>query len=115
LKYAVVAIKENNERLKIEFEKLWQLLIVTVTDSEVGEIIYVLDIFDKCRQDDRNKLIEMLEDFYITFTSHSGIGLRFKFFVISCPYQEIELPFFKLIKNISFIRLAGEEESEAIS
>ena len=111
----MVAIKENEERLKIEFKELWRLLIATTTDPGAGETIYVLDIFNECRQDDRDKLIKILQDFYTTFGSYSGAGLRLKFFIISRSYQEIELPFFKLIRNIPSIRLAGEEESEAIS
>ena len=114
-KYAVPAIKENGERLKIEFEELWRLLMAAATDLEGSKIVCVLDALDECQQDDRDKLIRKLEEFYKASAKHSRTGPSLKFLVTSRPYQQIELRFFPLTKCVPTIRLAGEEESDAIS
>ena len=114
-KYAVPAIKENGERLKIEFEELWRLLMAAATDLEGSKIVCVLDALDECQQDDRDKLIRKLEEFYQAPARHSRTGPSLKFLVTSRPYRQIELRFFTLTKCVPTIRLAGEEESDAIS
>jgi ankyrin repeat protein len=114
-KYAVPAIKENGEQLKTEFEELWRLLMATATDLEGSKIICVLDALDECQQDDRDKLIRKLEEFYKASTGHSRTGPSLKFLVTSRPYRQIELRFFTLMKCVPTIRLAGEEELDAIS
>jgi hypothetical protein len=114
-KYAVPAIKENGEQLKTGFEELWRLLMAAATDLEGRKIICVLDALDECQQNDRDKLIRKLEEFYKASAGHSRTGPSLKFLVTSRPYQQIELRFFTLTKCIPTIRLAGEEELDAIS
>jgi ankyrin repeat protein len=114
-KYAVPAIKENGEQLKTGFEELWRLLMAAATDLEGSKIICVLDALDECQQDDRDKLIRKLEEFYKASAGHSRTGPSLKFLVTSRPYRQIELRFFTLTKCVPTIRLAGEEELDAIS
>jgi Ankyrin repeats (3 copies) len=114
-KHAVTAIKENGEGLKTEFEGLWRLLMATAADPEAGNIVCILDALDECDQNDKDNLIEKLEQFYTASAKHPRTESRLKFLVTSRPYQQIELRFFKLIKCVPTIRLAGEEESKTIS
>ena len=108
-------MEKNGERLVTEFESLWRLFLDAATDPQAGPIVYILDALDECRQDDRDKIIGRLQDFYIESTSQSSAGSRLKFLVTSRPYRQIELQFFQLTKHIPTTRLAGEEESNPIS
>lgn len=115
LRYAVPIIKKNGPGLLKEFEELWQLFIAAATDPEAGDVLCVLDALDECREDDRQKLIGRLEALYTGPAIHSGRGSRLKFLITSRPYRHIEIQFSKLAKEVPTIRLAGEEESDAIS
>jgi ankyrin repeat protein len=114
-KCAIPVIENNGERLKIEFEGLWRLLEEVAADPETGNLVCILDALDECKKIDRDKLIKQLEEFYTASVSHSREGSSLKFLVTSRPYPEIEARFFKLTKRIPTIRLAGEDESDAIS
>ena len=81
-------------------------------DSEAGEIVYVLDALDECRELDRKTLIRKLGDFY----TDSGWTLaRLKFLMTIRPYSDIENAFGYEIDNMESISLRGECETEKMS
>ena len=101
--------------LKKNPEELWRVFVSAAMDPSVGRIVCILDALDECQQSDRNKLISWLDHFYRRCPGKPNRGAKLKFLVTSRPYNEIELSFSKLIRDIPTIRLAGETESEAIS
>ena len=106
LRKAVDAYRNNGEMLTLSFAWMWQLLLAVAHLPEAGEIVCVVDALDECQEKDREALISSLNDFYASQKVSEG---QIKFLVTSRPYSDIEESF-----DHDTIRLAGEDESEAI-
>jgi ankyrin repeat protein len=115
LKYALHEVDRNGERLFLETLTLWRLLMNAAADPAAGHVVCILDALDECQERDRYILIDLLKKFY----SHSSTTARrrssLKFLVTSRPYYGIEIRFQELVDKVPTVRLAGEEESLAIS
>ena len=116
-RHAVSIIDTEGDHLKTDFEALWRLFLTAARDPEAGTIVCILDALDECREADRTKVIAKLKDFYRSAPAFGGRATEttLKFLVTSRPYQDIHLAFDELTYDFPLIRLAGEEESEAIS
>ena len=114
LKHADPEFKQNREKLPTLFSSLWKILISVISDPSAGEVICVLDALDECEKGGRNKLIRTLSTFYNTQTEDPNPS-RLKFLVTSRPYFDIERQFNQITSKLPTIRLAGENETEAIS
>ncbi|KAJ5972573.1 uncharacterized protein N7479_002491 [Penicillium vulpinum] len=95
------------------FQKLWAILLKAASDPKAGEIICILDGLDECAEKGRYQIIDVLSAFYKQAISEES-GSRLKFLITSRPYYDIQRRFSELTHNFPTIRLAGEEESEAI-
>ena len=113
--HAAPAIKRCGLALKKDFEELWKVLESLSADPSVGEIIYLLDALDECRQADQEKLIAKLEDFCNQSLREPNRKASVKFLVTSRPYDGIERRFYRLTTRYPTIRLAGEQETAKIS
>src|SRR5436190_18471487 len=107
LKHALPS--RHDPLLHQSFSKLWEILLKTAEESEAGEIICIFDALDECEEQDRNRLIKSLVEFY------QGYAGRLKFLVTSRPYVNIEIRFRELTRQFPTIRLAGEKETKSIS
>ena len=85
---------------------LWNLLLDIAQDPAAGQMICILDALDECEKKSRETLIRYLNAFSSRSARRSG---QLKFLVTSRPYYNIEESFDHLT-----IRLAGEDESEAV-
>lgn len=114
-RHATRAVKRCGEALTKDLGELWRTFESVASDPTIGEVVCILDALDECRESDRNRLIQYLEDFYTRSVNVATQTHRVKFLVTSRPYGEIERKFGRLTRNIPTIRLAGEDESEKIS
>ena len=109
LKHSVPAFRQNGNKLPELFDRLWSIFTSIATDPEAGNIICVLDALDECKASDRADLVDKLNQLYQHTTENGPGKSALKFLVTSRPYETIENIF-----DPSTIRLAGEEESDAI-
>ena len=112
LQYATRKFEHHGERLCTMFNELWDILEQSAADPAAGEIICVLDALDECREDARNMLIQTMTGFY---SVQRKARTHLKFLATSRPYVEIERAFHGGIKDMTSIRLRGEDESKQIS
>lgn len=116
VEYAEAAIKRNGPKLLDLFEDLWQIFIDIATNSSGRTLVCVLDGLDECSDSDRLTLIRKLKHFYQQYlASGSYTGTVVKFLITSRPYVFIERDFRDMTRKIPEIRLAGEDETQAIS
>ena len=112
LQYATPSFGHHGANLRTIFGALWSILEKSAADPAAGEIVCVLDALDECREEARKELIQTLTDFY---SSQHKARTHLKFLVTSRPYVDIERAFHRGIKDMTSIRLRGEEESKQIS
>jgi ankyrin repeat protein len=115
LRYALLEEERNGERLRLEPSTLWRLLMTAAADPAAGQVVCILDALDECQERDRHILIDLLKKFYSHSSVTSGRRSSLKFLVTSRPYHGIEIRFQELVDKVPTVRLAGEEESIAIS
>lgn len=113
LQYATRSFKHHGKYLRTMFSELWGILEQSAADPAAGEIVCVLDALDECREEARKELIQTLTDFYSS--RHHRARRNLKFLATSRPYADIERAFHHGIKDMTSIRLRGEDESKQIS
>lgn len=106
LQKATEVFRAHGTGMMESFGILWNLLLDIAQDPAAGQMICVLDALDECEEKSRETLIRSLNAFSSNSARRSG---QLKFLVTSRPYYNIEESFDHLT-----IRLAGEDESEAI-
>jgi ankyrin repeat protein len=116
IRHAVPAWENNGDKLPKEVPELWRTLLAAAGDSEAHDVTFILDALDECRLSDRYWLIDMLARFYsqISPSPSTTPRGRLKFLVTSRPYDDIEIKFQKIPKDLPTIRLRGEEENDHI-
>jgi ankyrin repeat domain-containing protein 50 len=112
IKHAMDDFRQNKDKLSDLFGLMWTILEKAAADPNAGEITCVLDALDECEEAEKINLINILREFY---SSRRKPNTRLKFLVTSRPYYDIERRFQSLTDNMPTIRLAGEEETEAIT
>jgi ankyrin repeat protein len=99
--------ERDGDKLVQSFESLWDILISVTSLQESGEIVLVIDALDECQDHDRIRLIQKVEQLYL---SNDNRGLRF--LMTSRPYGHIRSAFQKLENKSPTIHLHGEGEKE---
>ena len=112
LQYATPSLEHHGANLRTMFSALWSILEQSASDPAAGEIVCVLDALDECREEARKELIQTLAGFY---SSQHRALTHLKFLATSRPYADIERAFHGGIKDMTSIRLRGEDESKQIS
>lgn len=84
----------------------------TAAEPSAGEIVCLPDALDKCRESEREKLIDKLSRLHSVSTKPSA---KLKFLVTSRPYHDIESAFYGAIDDLHSISLPGEHESDIFS
>ena len=112
LHYAVRKFQYHGELLYTMFNELWGILEQSAADPTAGKIVCVLDALDECKEEARKELIQTLTRFY---SSQGKSRTNLRFLATSRPYADIERAFHRGIKDMTSIRLRGEEESKQIS
>ncbi|KAF7861978.1 hypothetical protein EAF04_007858 [Stromatinia cepivora] len=112
LKHAMKAWKADGKELCNIADSMWAILGAIAADSTAGDIVCVIDALDECD--------DLLRDYFVRKLSRLVSGktqCHIRFLVTSRPYPEIHGIFeeLQIDSKSSFLRIAGEEESEAIS
>ncbi|KAI8710751.1 SesA domain-containing protein [Fusarium sp. LHS14.1] len=98
-------LEDHKTHLTTSFDELWEVLVMTSQDNNAGELVCILDAFDECEDQQRDKFIKALRKLYGT-ENETKNNTSLKFLVTSRPYDKIRLDFKPVI------RLEGESEAE---
>ena len=91
---------------------LWDTFTKVALHNDVREVICILDALDECQPNERNELIEAINEFYRTPRNQAPCLL--KFFLTTRPYKDIQFQFsYAWEDRLPEIRLAGEEDDVA--
>lgn len=115
LKHAIQQYNKNGPQISRLFDTQWNVLITAAADPEAGEVVCILDALDECQDREREGLIAVLNRFQCDFACKNKTKSSLKFLVTSRPYFHIERRFKDLTLKFPSTRLAGEDESKAIS
>jgi hypothetical protein len=113
IKHALPAFRENKDKVSQNFDVMWEIVQGIALDPDCGKIAFLLDALDECQSSEQQNLITKLKQLEQTQSRH-GSAKKFKFFITSRPYWNIEEGFDSLIRGIPGIRLKGENQSEDI-
>ncbi|KAH7118110.1 hypothetical protein B0J13DRAFT_570440 [Dactylonectria estremocensis] len=98
--------------LTSSFDELWDVLVLASQDKNAGELVCILDAFDECEDQERDKLAQALRKFYGTENDTKN-NINSKFLVTSRPYDKISRRFQPLnIPGLPVIHLKGESDAE---
>lgn len=116
VEYAFEEFEIKGAAFAREMRSLWEVLrAVTRGEGKRGRnVICVLDGLDECEQVGREKLIDLLEEFYSRLLEEgSGLEGKFylKFIITTRPGISVQDKLF----DLQTIRLRAEDETEAIS
>ncbi|KAJ2987980.1 hypothetical protein NUW58_g4217 [Xylaria curta] len=91
---------------------LWTILGNAVQDSRAGHIIIVLDALDECAELEFQDLIRRIKN---QFSGNQSRPSKLKYLLTSRPYDQIVSEFRAFLAAFPYVRIPGEEESDAIS
>ncbi|KAI0449474.1 hypothetical protein F5B21DRAFT_47833 [Xylaria acuta] len=91
---------------------LWTVLGNAVQDPRAGHIIIVLDALDECDESEFEDLMQNIEN---QFRDNRSNPSKLKYLLTSRPYEQIVSKFQHFLDTFPYVRIPGEEESEAIS
>lgn len=98
--------------LTSSFDELWEVLVMASQDKNAGELVCILDAFDECQDQERDKLAQALRKFYDTENDTKN-NVNLKFLVTSRPNDKIGRSFQPLnILGLPVIHLKGESDTE---
>ncbi|KAA6412091.1 MAG: hypothetical protein FRX48_04241 [Lasallia pustulata] len=112
--YALPSYRNYGKKLRDAFSELWDILVRSARDSEVGEIVCVLDALDECEQDARKQLIEKLVSFFSQMEPHDNPSFALKFLITSRPYDDLEQNFQPLSDVSTYLHFDGDNKSQRI-
>ncbi|GKU23142.1 unnamed protein product [Fusarium langsethiae] len=98
-------VKRFEGSAQLTFDDFWEVLVMVSRDNNAGELVCILDAFDECEDQQRNKLAKALRKFYGTENDTKN-NANLKFLVTSRPYDKIRLDFQPVI------HLEGESDAE---
>lgn len=113
----------NHKDLPTMFNKLWSILLKIASDANTGEVVCIIDALDECGENEAEKLLAQLLEFYTS----KGYGLnpevRLKFLITSRPYDSIEREFVRLqrellaisVQTCFHIQFEADEKSDQIA
>ncbi|GAQ44901.1 hypothetical protein AtubIFM55763_005606 [Aspergillus tubingensis] len=102
-------VDTDGDQLIQSFSELWNILMAVSTNPKADEIICLIDALDECQDEDRNRLINAVNDFY----SGPHDNSKLKFLITSRPYEHIRRGLSDLITILPTIHLSGDGEREA--
>ncbi|CAH0039831.1 unnamed protein product [Clonostachys rhizophaga] len=111
IEHALELFRQNGKGLVDNKASLWKILQSVAQDPRAGPIVLVFDALDECSEQEFTELMEM-----ITKQLHEGKEnqSKLKYLLTSRPYEQIVSEFRLLLDQFPFIRIPGEDESEAI-
>ena len=115
LKYAMKDFQKSKTGFIQTLDTYWEILLAATRSVEAHSVVCILDALDECQEFGRHNLIRKLNNLYKGGADSSTSNSVLKFLVTSRPYVDIEWKFVELTRSMPTIRLAGEEDPDAIS
>ncbi|KAA6407760.1 MAG: hypothetical protein FRX48_08598 [Lasallia pustulata] len=112
--YALPSYRNYGKKLRDAFSELWEILVRSARDSEVVEIVCVLDALDECEQNARKQLTEKLVSFFSQMEPHDNPSFALKFLITSRPYDDLEQNFQPLLGVSTYLHFDGDDKSQRI-
>lgn len=114
LKYAMNDFQRIKASFTQTFDMYWEILLAAAGSAEAHSTVCVLDALDECEGFGLS-IIRKLNNLYRGGGNSTTSESKLKFLVTSRPYMDIEREFVELTQTIPTIRLAGEDEPDAIN
>ncbi|KAH6637248.1 hypothetical protein F5144DRAFT_592173 [Chaetomium tenue] len=92
---------------------LWSILEDALQDAQAGLVILVFDALDECLTSELENLVEKLKQLHRKM--RGGYHAKLRTLLTCRPYEGILEQFGDLSEDFPFIRIPGEDESEAIA
>jgi hypothetical protein len=115
LKYAMKDFERSKIGFIQTFDTYWEVLLAATKSAEAHGVVCIVDALDECQESGRYNLITKLNNLYKVGAQSSISKSALKFLVTSRPYIDIERKFVELTQSMPTIRLAGEEDPDAIN
>ncbi|GAB1315420.1 hypothetical protein MFIFM68171_05630 [Madurella fahalii] len=114
IRHAMSKYKKDGQALISTTASLWEILENAVMDSEAGTVIFVLDALDECLECEFRDLARMLKKLHRDM-QREQCHRKMKSLLTCRPYEGIIGQFWDLSDDFPYIRIPGEDESDAIS
>ncbi|KAM0665111.1 hypothetical protein ACQRIU_005372 [Beauveria bassiana] len=111
IQHAAAHHRLNAKFLAEEFIPLWDILVACSSSISGGGVICVLDALDECEREDRDLLMEKLQDYY---TASQG-EQKLKFLITSRPYKTITRLFNRFSRRAKLLHLDGDDKHDEVS
>ncbi|KAM3484182.1 hypothetical protein MY8738_002450 [Beauveria namnaoensis] len=111
IQHAAAHHRLNAKFLAEEFIPLWDILVACSSSISGGGVICVLDALDECEREDRDLLMEKLQDYY---TASQG-EQKLKFLITSRPYKTITRLFDRFSRRAKLLHLDGDDKHDEVS
>lgn len=113
IKHAIPQYRTNGRGLINSTESLWNILHYAIMDpSNTESIVIVLDALDECAE---SGFIDLVRNIKRQFSDNQMGYSKLKYLLTCRPYGRIVSKFRSLLSIFPYIRIPGEEESDAIS
>lgn len=109
LQYAMAAYRSHGPSLNSRSSELWDILVSAADDTAAGDVIVLLDALDECKPEECKTLIGAIGDLICDAST-----TKLKFFVTSRPYTRIEHAMTAMQSSVTYVRVPGEDQLEAI-
>jgi hypothetical protein len=113
IKQALPSHKNYGRDMTQDLSEMWRILVTCATSPDTGEIVCVLDALDECEKDSRDRLFEVLRDFYCNSSDRLTSSSKLKFLISGRPYDDVQAGFSKF-RTDEFLRFNGGDESNDI-
>jgi hypothetical protein len=104
---------QNGSALVRNTAALWSILEDAIQDVQTGPVILVLDALDECLGPEFRDLARKLKQLHRNMRRQQSHG-KIRTLLTCRPYEDILAEFRDLVEDFPFIRIPGEDESDAI-
>ncbi|KAK3348897.1 hypothetical protein B0T25DRAFT_503760 [Lasiosphaeria hispida] len=114
IRHAMLKHAQDGPALANNTAALWSILEDAIQDVQAGPVIVVLDAMDECLEPEFRDLAQKLKQLHRNMQRQQSHG-KIRTLLTCRPYESIIAEFRDLVEDFPFIRIPGEDESDAIS
>jgi ankyrin repeat protein len=112
IRHAMPKFAENGPKMVTNTRSLWDILKAATEDASAEPTTFVLDALDECVERDFRELMQRLTAFFV---GEQVSSRKVKFLLTGRPYSTVVSGFQDLVNAFPYVRIPGENRSEAIS
>ncbi|KAH6620872.1 ankyrin repeat protein [Chaetomium sp. MPI-SDFR-AT-0129] len=114
IRHAMSKHAQDGRALVRNTASLWSILEDAIQDAQTGSVILVMDALDECLEPEFRDLARKLKQLHRSTRQQQSHG-KLRTLLTCRPYEGILAEFRDLVDDFPFIRIPGEDESDAIS